>query len=184
MSLERVAAEILEKCKKDAEDIIARGEKESKVVVDEARKRADALMLNRERECSDATARLKQRELSSAELESKKIMLNAEKEMLDSVYNECLKTLSNLPNDRNERLLKRLMEKGALFPKGKIFSNTRDSEFVKKNSKYVFGGTIDCVGGIVVENEDGSKRIDYRFESLLNEVWNKHLKDVAGIVFK
>lgn len=184
MSLERVTSEILGKCKKDAEELLLQGEKEAKLIVEEARKKADEFMLCKEKECTDAIKRLRQRELSSAELESKKLLLNAEKEVLDSVYSEYLKILSNLPNDRNERFLKRLIERASLFPKGKIYSNTRDAEFVKKNSYYVFGGNIECIGGIVTENEDGSKRIDYRYESLMNEFWNKHLKDVAGIVFK
>jgi vacuolar-type H+-ATPase subunit E/Vma4 len=42
------------------------------------------------------------------------------------------------------------------------------------------GGEIDCIGGLVFESKDRSIRLDFRFESLLEEIWNKKLQEIYG----
>src|SRR2546422_499971 len=46
-----------------------------------------------------------------------------------------------------------------------------------------FGGTIDCVGGIVIESGDGTHRIDLRYETLLADVWRDSIREVAEVLW-
>jgi V/A-type H+-transporting ATPase subunit E len=46
-----------------------------------------------------------------------------------------------------------------------------------------FGGTIECVGGVVIESADGSRRIDLRFETILADIWRDSIKEVAEVLW-
>jgi len=42
---------------------------------------------------------------------------------------------------------------------------------------------MDCGGGLVFESKDRSVRLDYRFETLLEEVWNKRMNEIFSQLF-
>ncbi|RQD81652.1 V-type ATP synthase subunit E, partial [Methanosalsum natronophilum] len=42
---------------------------------------------------------------------------------------------------------------------------------------------IDCVGGVIIEDEDGKVRLDYTYESILKEVNERSLKEISDILF-
>ncbi len=46
-----------------------------------------------------------------------------------------------------------------------------------------FGGTIECSGGIVVESDDGMRRVDLRFETLLQDIWEDSVREIAEILW-
>ena len=37
--------------------------------------------------------------------------------------------------------------------------------------------------GLILESEDGTVRLDYRFKTILEGVWEKELKNVSNILF-
>src|SRR6266571_992575 len=46
-----------------------------------------------------------------------------------------------------------------------------------------FAGTIECAGGVVIESADGTRRIDLRYESILRDVWDDAVKEVADTLW-
>ena len=66
---------------------------------------------------------------------------------------------------------------------GKVYCNVRDADTVRSIVGKNFGGTIECVGGVVIESADGSRRIDLRFETILADIWRDSIKEVAEVLW-
>lgn len=184
MGLEKVVADILEKGKEEAERIRKEGAAEAEPILKQAREEAARIKARKEAEISKIVEKIRTREIASAKLEVKKIKLTSEKEALDQVYAQAIEKLKNLPREKNERLLKALIEKGKReVGNGHIYCSQRDAEFVKRMSDLKFAGTINCIGGVIIESSDKTIKLDYTYETLLNSVWEKNVKEIANILF-
>ena len=184
MGLEKV----IEKIEKEGEQEIRRIDHEAEMQAHEilasAKQKADELSIKKTAEWKKHLEHLRIQERSIAELEAKKIRLNAEKDMLDATYQECLDALSTLPH---KKILSVLLEKikKELPEAVYIYSNKRDESIVRSLSTSLkYEGTIECIGGVVIENEDKTLRLDYRYESIASNVWNSYLKELASLLFK
>jgi len=181
MTLERVVQEILDRGKKECDAIVDGARKEADEVLRSAKEKAAQSKSEKEAEAARIVERMRKQEIPSAEIEAKKIRLNAEKEVLDGVYAEVTHRLSALPKDKNEALLRALVSRVAKeYCNGTFYSNARDAEIVRE--KVRFGGVINCTGGIVVETEDKTVRVNCTYEAMLSEVWNASLRKVYDIL--
>jgi vacuolar-type H+-ATPase subunit E/Vma4 len=54
----------------------------------------------------------------------------------------------------------------------------------KSAGQFKIGDDIDGLGGFVLESEDGSVMMDYRFEGRLREAWDSSLGEVSRILFR
>ncbi len=185
MGLENVIQDILDRGKRDSDAIIAQGTSEADATRMEAQRKVDAKRDARMKEVERASARMKQQEISSAHLDAKKVRLNAQKDLLDEVKLRAFKALGNLPQEKNFACLKALIAKaGREFSIGNIYCNEKDASFVKISSTHFkFAGTINCIGGIVVESIDKTVTLDYRYETILEDLWTNSMKKVSDILF-
>ena len=126
----------------------------------------------------ESLQKARQQIMSSANLEVKRIMLNKRKELLDQVYDEALTSIKSMSASKNEELLKALIDKYESNG-SKIYSNKNSEEIVKKLSSLEYAGNIDCIGGVIFENEDGTIRLDYTYDLILNDVYEKSLKEIS-----
>ena len=111
------------------------------------------------------------------------IRLNTEKDILNITYQECLIALSSLSHEKViSSLLKSIKEE--LPEAAYIYSNKRDAPLVRSLSTFSYGGSIECLGGIVVENKDKTMKIDYRYEMIAETVWDRSLKEIAEKLFR
>ncbi len=150
----------------------------SEIRAEGAREMAE--METRARQIAD---RRRVQELARGELEARKIVLAAQKEALDVVYSRALGQLAELKE--NETLLRTLLEANEREWKrgGRIFSKARHERFIRTLVGSRYAGHIDCTGGVVIESADGSRRVDLRYESILREVWDDSVKEVAEILW-
>lgn len=184
MGLERVVQKVLDKGKEDADAIIDEGKKEAQAIINEANKKAKKMIEGKKKEAREEIQRVRRWELSAVEIEAKRNILNAKKQLLDNVYNITLEHLSTLSKEKREAILKVLISKASKeFKRGYIYCNDKDAKFVMRKENLKFGGNIDCIGGIIVENEEKTVKIDYLYETILNEVWRESLKRVSDILF-
>jgi V/A-type H+-transporting ATPase subunit E len=109
-------------------------------------------------------------------------MLNARKEVLEKVYNQAFNEIAGLPADKQEKLLKNIIESHE-SEGTRIYSNKESEDMVKKLSSLEYAGNIDCVGGVVIESEDGSIRLDYTYDEILDSVYEQNLKQISDILF-
>lgn len=182
MGLERVVEEILSRGRGEADEIRHATIAEREKILHEARAEGAQLLERRERQGKEAAERVRVQALARAELESKKIVLSAQKELLDEVYAKVLDRLERMEESR-DWLRALLQTNAAEWRNGKAFSSARDADTVRSIVGANFGGTIDCVGGVVIESADGSHRTDLRFETLLAVVWRDSIREVAEVLW-
>ncbi len=183
MGLEPTIQTILDEGKAEATKIVEAGRAERERMLQEARERGEALRSEREAAAKRDGERRRVQDLARAELEAKKALLQAQKEVLDEVKRGALQALGNFKG--NDQVLKALVERhGDEIREGKVYSNAKDSPLVKKLVPKGFGGTIDCVGGMIIESEDDTRRLDLRYETLLDESWEVWVKEVADLLWR
>jgi len=182
MSLEKVIESILETGKKEAQQIVQQGKKEREEQVKTAQEAGQNLLNSKIEESKKLVQRMNTQEIARAELESKKIVLGSQKEILDSVYDTALQRLGNLP--QNETLLRTLVSSNQSdITAGRVYCNQKDEAFVKGLVGSNFGGTTDCIGGLIIESQDGKMRVDLRYETMLREIWDDSIKDISDLLW-
>ncbi len=179
MSLENVIQVILERGAAEASEILEAARAERERILAEVRAEAVNALAETEATARAEAERKRVQAFARAELESRKIVLAAQKEALDNVYAGALARLGQLPE--NDDLLRRLLEvnEAEWRSGGKVYSSLRDEPVVRKIVGTAFAGTIDCAGGVVIESRDGTRRIDLRYDSILRDSWDDAMKEVA-----
>jgi len=178
MGLETVLERIRDTGKAEAEAIVEEGRRERDRFLGEARKEGEALVARREAEAHEQAARRRVQDLARAELDARKLGLAAQEEVLNAVRAKVRERLAANPNPQAVRKL--LARHAAEWKTGRVYCNARDALDVRASVGSNFGGTIDCIGGIVIESGDGSSRLDLTYDSLLNDLWGNIIKEVAS----
>ncbi len=182
MSLDKVIENILETGRKEAKQIIEQGKKEKQGQIKKAEDEGEKILQSKMADSEKTVQRMNTQEMARAELESKKIVLGSQKEILDSVYETALQRLGNLP--QNETLLRTLVSKHQTeVSAGRVYCNKKDEAIVKGLVGDNFGGTTDCIGGLVIESQDGTMRVDLRYETMLREIWDDSIKETSDLLW-
>ncbi len=186
MSLEEVAKSVVDKGKRESEEILDEGKKEVQQILAQADHRIKEEMNDQIRLANKEVKKVKARELSAIEMKMLRQKLHSQKEIFDTVKQKAFDSLVNAsPQDKDAVLGKLIVKASQVIDSGFIFSNAKDSEVVKqKGARYQYAGTLNCAGGIIVENKDRSIRLDLTYESLFEDVWQDNLLEVAEILFK
>lgn len=180
---------------KVVEDILRRGEERKREIIATGEKERDAQVAQTEKQIEDARrkahdrteasiSQMEQQELSSAELESKKALLAAQRQVMDELRSIVLADIANYPQDKRKAVYVKLMtlakkELGECY----VYSNAADKPLLSPLPGISVGGVIDCKGGLVFESKDRSVRLDYRFESMVEEVWNRKIQEIYSGLF-
>jgi V/A-type H+-transporting ATPase subunit E len=184
MGLDKVVEEILLRGEERRKEIIALGEKDRDEQVLQADKKIADERKKLEKRTEAMIAQMEQQDVSSAELESKKALLAAQRQVMEDLKDEVLEELGRYPADKRKKVYAKLISKankelGECY----VYTNKADRALVTLPSGMSSAGVIDCRGGLVFESKDRSFRLDYRFESLLEEVWNKNMHEIYTRLF-
>lgn len=185
MALDKVANDILEGAKQEAAKRIQDAEKERTKILQESDQRIEKLQKAEEKELQETLKRMRRQELSSAELESKKVVLNSRKEILNRTFSGTLEELSALDPKQKSALYKKMLADGK-----KIIHHPK--VFIPKGEADLLAGLRGCASltetemepGLILESEDSAVRLDYRFRTILDSIWDKELKNVSNILFE
>lgn len=182
MGLEKVIENIQKEGKEKIRSILQDAEKQAAQIIQTKQKNIDDTAQKKRTELEKQITLLKTQEESSVDIEVKKIRLNAEKDILTQTYQECLSALSGLPH---EKILSSLLTKTKTeLPEAAfVYSNTRDKHLIQSLTKIPYGGSIDTLGGIIVENKEKNLKLDYRYETIAERVWEHSLKEIAKKLF-
>lgn len=180
MGLEVVVKDVLTRGEEEANRIRQEGIDEANAIVAGAEKTAHQIREESREQTTGQIERRKNREISSANLEVKRAILNAKKELFDRVYDEAIEMLASLPESERENIIKQLLE--SQTDSTRVFSNENDEALVRRISNLEYGGTIPSSGGVMLENEDGTVLRDLTFDSLLKNVRDKSLKQILQIL--
>ncbi|MDO9097515.1 MAG: V-type ATP synthase subunit E [Candidatus Methanoperedens sp.] len=182
MGLDAIVEEIKAKGRAEANKIGEETSLEVSKILADAEASAARLKAAKEEAARKEIERLRQQELSSANLEIKKAKLNARKEVLDEVYEAAKESVIKLPAEKNQKLLKSIIEKNETN-NARIYSKAKDKPVVKKLTKLEYAGEIGCIGGVVIENADGTEVMDFKYDTILKTGSEQSLKQVSDILF-
>lgn len=180
MGLETVKEEILNSAKEQANSLIAEARKEASRIAKETEKKIEDLQAKSESETKKAFDIIKRQELASAELENKKMLLEAKKQIIESVFAEARKKLENLDDKKREAIMKKLLEKAkSEMEAAKFYCSKRDAKLAKGMNVQA----ADIIGGLIAENGDGTVRIDYTFDTMLQNIKERELQNISKLLF-
>lgn len=183
MGLENVVNDILEQARTEVAAIDAAAESEVEDIINAAKAESQKIFETKEAEVDAQIERMHMQEISSTNLEIKRAALNAKKRVLDTVYQSVRKSIISMPVEKKRDLIKAILDKNA--NKGaRVYSNSKDAVIVKQLTDLTYMDEIDCIGGLVIENDDGSVRLDFTFDRILDDVSDQTLKQISDIIFE
>ncbi|MDG6244695.1 MAG: V-type ATP synthase subunit E [Methanolobus sp.] len=182
MGLEIVVKDIIDVAQAEVARLNREADAEASLIIEDARQAAKKVMGERLAMAEDDARKMRQQEISSANLEVKRTLLNARKELLEDVYTRAERSIAAFSPEKNEELLRVIIMKNEAGGK-RIYSNAASEEIVRKLSSLEYAGNIDCLGGVVIENEDGTVRLDYTYDVILKSVSEQLLKQTSDILF-
>lgn len=184
MALANVTQEVSRAADQKAAAIKAEADAEIAKIRADADQKIAELKEKEDKRLREAVERLTRQELSSAELESKKIVLAKKKEILTAAYDS---TLAELENESAEKKLKhyRAMVKAAsgIIEKPKALMSPKDK--FTADDLGVSSVEVDprISSGLILQNEDGSVEVDMQYSTLLTSIWNREMKIVSDMLF-
>lgn len=180
MGLETVKEEILNSAKEQSNSLIAEARKEANSIMKEAEKKIEEMREKNESETKRMTEIIKKQESASADLENKKMLLEAKKQIIESVFIEARKKLESLDDKKREAYLKKLLEKAKNdIEIAYVYCNKKDSKFLKGFNVE----TVDVIGGLMAENREKTVRVDYSFETILEIIKENELQNISKTLF-
>ena len=182
MGLENIINEILEQARSEAIVIGTEAENEGEKLINEAKTETEKIKKSHQALADAQIERMHKQELSSAHLEIKRATLNAKKDILNSTIESTKEVISSMSAEKNANLLKVLLNKYG-NEGTRVYSNGRDAKLVREMTELTFMGEIDCIGGLIIENDDGTVRLDYTFDTILDAAFEQSLKQVSDILF-
>lgn len=184
MALDAVIRDILAKAKSEAESLISSAEKESDSILKESEASIAQKRRVQEKQLEELTRRLVRQEVSSAELEAKKIVLNAKKEILDRTFSEVLDELFKMDRGNRARIYANILQKTrGVIADPKVYCPKGDASLLEGTVPRERVTEVDMEPGLIVESADGMLRLDFRFRTLLEDIWEREMKSVSAILF-
>ncbi|MBS3128476.1 hypothetical protein J4410_04995 [Candidatus Woesearchaeota archaeon] len=178
MSLEAVKKEILASVREQAEqrkketaqqakEILAKADEEIKQQEEETRQKTKVLL-----------AAMEQQESSLARSEAKRILLDMQKAVLDELMEQLKEILSKLPQKKRDEYCTRLLKKAQAQLSVKwAYTSKQDKKAI--SDKTITHEEMNIQGGLIAENKEKTVRIDYSFETLLEELQKDALPKIA-----
>ena len=182
MGLDIVVKDIQEGARAEVSRIKTEGDAKASEIINEAKEVQKKMLGDSLAKAEEDLQNLHQQVISSANLEVKRITLNKRKELLDKVYNQTIETIKSMPASKKEELLKYIINKYEASG-ARIYSSKASEETVKKMTSLTHAGNIDCIGGVVLENEDRTVRLDFTYDSILKNVYERSLKQISDILY-
>jgi V/A-type H+-transporting ATPase subunit E len=184
MGLEKVIDEILAAGKEQNGKLLAEAEAERQRVISSAKSDSAAARKSRELEMDHRAATAKQQALSSAEIETKKRLLQEQNAILAQVKEQTLDALAKMDTAQRKPLLDKLCKIAvAELSRGTIHCRKEDEKIVNAPSGFKKVADLKSAGGLLVESDDAAYRMNLTFEALLDDVWANNIQKVYEILF-
>jgi len=185
MALDNVMKEITASADRQAGEIDSQAAAEVRSIQAEA----DALIADmkekEDKKLKEAIERLKRQELSSAELESKKIVLSKKKEILAKAFETVLADLESAPREKKLEQYKEMVKSAkTVIDKPKAVISPKDDFTAKELGVKSVDKDPRIRAGMILQSEDGTAEVDMQYETLLQAIWNREIKALSDILFE
>jgi V/A-type H+-transporting ATPase subunit E len=187
MALESIIEEIYKKGEEQAQKIKEEANKEAQKILAEAREEANEVLKKAREDAEKEAEGLRRQEISSLNLEMKRLLLDKQREILESVYGMVTQRIREMDVETKKKVLTSLMKENA-EDGVVIYSNKDDEELVKSIIQELkismeYGGNINCLGGIIIESSGRDIRINLTFDEMLKLLYEQKMSDVSKILF-
>jgi len=192
MSLDTVVEDIREEARARVAEIEESAEERADAIVAEAESEAESIREQAEAEVEREIERERDQRIASAKLEAKQERLEARREVLSEVRETVEERIASLPDDEREELVRILLDAAATeFDDDatlRVYTRAADQDLLEDviddYERFDLAGEYDCLGGVVVESEQSRVRVNNTFDSLLEDVWEEHLKQISSSIFE
>ncbi len=184
MALANVTQEILKSADERAAAIKAEADAEIAKIVADADAKIAELKEKEDKRLKEAIERLSRQEMSSAELESKKIVLAKKKEILTETFDKVLSELVNAPADVKLAQYKAMVEvaKG-IIDNPKAIMSEKDSFTAADLGVLSVEKDGRIAAGLILQSEDGQMEVDMQYSTILQSIWDREIKTVSDKLF-
>lgn len=198
MSIDNITAKILSESTENARIITDKAKEEAKAVVDKAKQEAQDMKEKMERQAQEDAAVLKNRKLSVADLEARKMRLAAKQAIIAKSFDQALEKLATMKKGEYvDFLVKKIKEVSseASAGGGVIVLTKKDKDSIgkeiiekvnadAKNGAVMTLGddTISAAGGFVLKS--GSVEINSTLETMVGAVREDATSEVVGALFR
>jgi len=193
MSIENITQKILAEANDAAKAILEKAEMQSSEIINEAKNKADEMLKNEISKSENDAEILKQRKVSAAQLQAKKMLLSAKQESINKSFQQAHNKLTQLPEEKYinfiiDEIMKSSISEGELILNEKDKKNIGEKivkivgEKLKSNKIVLSNKTIDASGGFVLKS--GNIEINSTFETIINSIKDELTFEVANVIFK
>ncbi len=192
MSLETVVEDIRDEARQQAEQLREEADEKAAQLIEEAEEDAEEIREEAKSDVETQITREREQTRSSAKLEAKQQRLRARREVRETLKQQLKDELASLSGEQRKELTTALLEAALTeFDAAAtrvVYGRAEDESLIKEllaeyeNAEY--GGTRECLGGVIVEGEQSRVRINNTFDSVLEDVWDKQQQVISNILFE
>ena len=185
MALESVTKEIEASAQASAAKIREEQEAEIKAINAQADAQIAEMKEKQDKKVAETVGTLARQERSSAELESKKVVLSKKKEVLNRAFEAALADLENMPADKKLAYYKAMVASAKdIIPEPKAILSVNDKFTAKDLGVAAVEQSPKVRSGIILQSEDGKVEVDMQFSVLLKGVWDSNIREITDILFE
>ena len=184
MALSNVTQEILADANARAAAIKAEADAEIAKIASDAEAKIAELKDKEDKRLKDTVEALGRQELSSAELESKKIVLAKKKEIMSETFESLLSDMENAPEAVRLEQYKAMVNAAKRIIANPVAVVSDKDGFTAEQlgvSSVVKDARISS--GMILRTEDGSVEVDMQYSTILSSIWDREIKAVSDILF-
>ncbi|MCL2143758.1 MAG: hypothetical protein FWH44_05840 [Methanomassiliicoccaceae archaeon] len=184
MALDNVTKGIMDSAKASVEAIEAERDAEVAKIMAEADAVISDMKAKEDKRLKEAIEQLGRQILSSAELESKKIILSKKREILEKAFAESLSSLESASaGTKKEQYRQMAVAAKKVIDDPKAYCSKSETVTAEDIGVSKLEKTGSITGGLVFESKDGTIQVDMQYRTILQTVWDREMKSLSDILF-
>lgn len=185
MALESVTKEIEADAQARAAIILKQKDKDIAEINAKADAQIAEMKEKQDKRVAETVGNLARQERSSAELESKKVVLSKKKDVLNRAFETALADLENMPAKQKLAYYKAMVASAKdVIPEPKAVISVNDKFTAADLGVTAVEQSNKIRSGIILQSEDGKIEVDMQFSVLLKSVWDSNIKEITDILFE
>ncbi len=184
MALDAVTKEIEASAQASAAKIREEQAAEIEAIKADADAQIAELKEKQDKKVADAIDTLARQERSSAELESKKLILSKKKEVLNRAFEAALADLESMPADKKLAYYKAMVASAkTIIPEPKAIMSVDDKFTADDLGVTAVEQSPKVSSGLILQSQDGKIEVDMQYSVLLKGVWDSNVKEISDLLF-
>lgn len=191
--MEKISQAVLDKVRREAENIIGETEKKAQEELEKARRQQEVRFEEERRRMLGESKEEAARILAQASITARQQLSKAKADIISKVIDEARRELSRTTSDeRHFQSLVREAVEGLSVDKARIYVSPKDVSTVRKlleTDRELSGRIVEvresnCLGGVIAEDVEGKLRIDNTYETRLEMLLPKLLPEISKKLFE